>query len=117
FYPNADFRTRLYELPPGSKIKRFRLWFSQFGSGASVLLSLIKGYNAIGIGTGNDILNKTVSFANLGAIQYYEFNQEITDLSAFYMNFRFNHASISDTAAIIQRAEIDWESPNIYAKP
>jgi hypothetical protein len=115
YYINADFRTRLYELGVKSKIKRIRLWLSQFGSGASLTLSLFSGYDTLNVGGSADKLNKTITNAALGAITSYEFNKEIPNLSSFYMNFRFSHANPTDTAAIIERVEIDWEPQNIHS--
>ncbi len=117
YYTPADFRTRLYEIAPDATIKRIRVYFSQFGTGASVLLSLMKSYDTIGIGTGNDQLRKTITYAANGTAiakrgGFYEFDKQIPNVSSFYMNIRFNHAAVTNTAAIIERIEVDW-TPNV----
>lgn len=113
YYVNADFRTLLYEIGINGKIVGGRVYFSQFGSGASVLLSLMRGYDTVGIGSGNDQLQKTISYAAQGALKGYHFEKVIADVSSFYMNIRFNHSSVTDTAAIVERLEIDWEPNNL----
>lgn len=112
YYTPADFRTRLIEIGVNATIQEFRIYFSQFGTGASLLLSLMRGYDTIGIGSGNDILKKTISFAAQGALKGYRWRQNIPNVSSFYMNLRFNHASVTNTAAIVERIEIDW-IPNV----
>ena len=183
YYVNGDFRTRLYETTYKAVIKRFRAYFSQFGSGASVLFSLFRGYTSMVLnhpptatGTGNstihitglsistkllhvgmsvsgtnvptgativsivsttafdlsapttgavgtmtfvgsyDLLDTTVSYAKNGALNEYVFDKQIPNISSFYMNIRFNHASITDVAAILERLEIDW-TVNILHSP
>jgi len=109
YYPNADFKTRLIKLPYRSNIKEIRVYFSQFGTGASVTLSLFEGYNAMSVGGANDLLNRQLTRSALGAIQEFIMPQFIPDISSFYMNFRFDHSSQVDTAAIIQRVEVVYE--------
>jgi hypothetical protein len=109
YYVNADFRTGLITLPFKARVTEFRPYFSQFGTGASVLFSFFKNYNTLSIGGGADLLNKTISYTTYGAITEKRIRREIDGVSSFYMNFRFNHASISNTAAIIRKFEVDFE--------
>jgi hypothetical protein len=109
----AYFRTRLIGLPYKSKITKFRIYFSQFGTGASVTLSLFKNYNAQSVGGATDLLNRTLTRTALGAVYEYSFDQEITDVDSFYMVVTFNHAAITNAAAIIRRIEVYYDSPPI----
>lgn len=128
YYTPADFRTQLFTravsgrrtVPLGYKntITRIRIFFSQFGTGASVLLSLFNNYDTFGVGGSNDKLNLTIDTdtgtANsarhlaipAGTNEVDITDHAITDISAFYMNIRFNHASVTNTAAIIRAIEV-----------
>lgn len=110
YHINADFRTRLYPTPYKSNIDKIIVYFSQFGTGASVRFSLFKDYKDVTPGT-NDELDLTVTNATYGAISSINLAtvsgwKTITDVNNFCMNLRFNHASSSNTAAIIQRIEV-----------
>ncbi len=77
----------------------------------------MRGYDTIGLGAGNDKLRKTITYAANSAQMaktglVFQFDHKIPNISSFYMNIRFNHASISNTAAIIERIEVDW-TPNV----
>ena len=111
YHINADFRTRLYSVPYKSTIEKIIVYFSQFGTGASVLFSLFKDYKDMSPGSADDQLNLTVTNSTYGVISSINLTdvsgwKRITDVNNFYMNFRFNHASSSNTAAIIQRVEV-----------
>lgn len=117
YFIGGDLRTRLVEIPINATIKRFRIYFSQFGTGASVILSLHRGYTVAGISDSKDLLNKTITFANVGTSiakvgNCYEFDKSIPNVSSWYMNIHFNHAAINSIAAIIERIEVDW-TPNV----
>lgn len=121
YYVNADFRSRLFtRWDDGTpirkgKIRKIHVWFSQFGSGASIIMSLLKSFNGISIGGANDLLNKTLAASSLGtSVRYISFEVSIDDLESFYMNVRFNHASISNTAAIIRRIIIEADETDVY---
>jgi hypothetical protein len=115
YQPTSDFRTRLYELPYKSTIDKIIVYFSQFGTGASVTLSLFKDYNDVSIGGAADLLNKTLTNATYGSVLSIQVDMSrITDVSSFYMNVRFGHASSSNTAAIIRKIEI-YTSPTTKA--
>lgn len=114
YYTPADFRTALYDMGFKGTITRIRAYFSQFGSGASVTFSLFNNYDTISIGGANDKLNRTVTYATHGAIAEIDINDiAIPDISAWYMNVRFNHNAMTDTAAIIRKIEVDWEPSTI----
>ena len=106
---NADFRTKLYVLPYRSKIRRIKLYFSQFGAGASVRVSLFSDYDVLSLGGGTDLLDYTITQAQFGNLKYHEIPVNKSNINSFYLNIRFNHASVTDVAAIIRKIEIDWE--------
>jgi hypothetical protein len=111
-YTNADFRTLLYQLPYKSTIKKVTVFFSQFTSASSVICSLFKDYSSISIGGAADLLYTTVSptlFPNVATDKAVFITKTIPDVSSFYMNFRFNHAQITDTPAIIRAVVIEYE--------
>lgn len=108
YHINADFRTRLYPLPYKSNINKIIVYFSQFGTGASVTFSLFKDYNNFVLGGADDLLNLTLTNSTHGNISSYNLTglsgwKNITDVNSFYMNIRFNHASHTNTAAIISK--------------
>jgi hypothetical protein len=113
---SANLITRLFtEIPPRSTIKKFRIYFSQFGSGASIHLSLKKDYKDSGFGGPNDLLyDKFLTNASLGNIYYHSFEANITDVNSFYLQIGFNHSSTSNIAAIIRKIEIEGESTDLY---
>ncbi len=113
-YANSDFsseiRTRLIHLPYRANVKNITVFFSQFGDGASVLLSLVKDYLTFSFGSGNDKLNKTLTFSALASIPDYQIvDKYIPDVSSFTLGIKFNHASVTNTAYIIKRIEIEYE--------
>ena len=118
YYPNAELITPLYtRYDDGSpirrgKIKKIHLWFSQFGTGASLKLSFFKGYDAKASGT--DWLNKTLTNTTLGALKYYSFEVSIDDFDSFYAKLLFNHSSVSNTAAIVKRVVFECEEVDTY---
>lgn len=110
YYINTQTYTRLFTLPYKANIKKFTIFFAQFGTGASVSLGLVKDFNTCtGPGATNDLLNVTLTNANLGAVSSYKWNQFIPDVSSFYMIIKFDHASVSNTAAIIRDIWIEVE--------
>jgi hypothetical protein len=116
---NVSFRTGLIELPYKSTIRRINIYFSQFSSNASVVASLVRDYNSGASlpGGANDLLNYTITTTTkpelVNALQT-SIIQTITDVSSFYLNFYFNHAAVSNTAAIIRKVEVEYE---LTAKP
>ena len=106
----VDFRTRLYHLPYRSIIKGIKFYFSQFGTGASITASLFENYDTMSVGGSDDLLNKQLTNTALGVIDEFLIPVYIPDLSSFYVNIRFDHSSITNTAAIIRRIEIIYET-------
>src|SRR3990167_1131961 len=113
YYVNADFRTRLIELPYRTTVTRIIVYFSQFGSGASLRMGMFKDYDSMSMGGDNDLLRAgqhTVTFATHGKLRHYEFQINAADIDSFYLNFLFNHTSTSDIAAIIRKIEIYYKN-------
>jgi len=113
YYVGANIRGKLESLPYKSKIKKIIVYFSQFGSGASVRLSVQKDYDtaAPGIsGADKDLLNKTITNTQLGIVSSWSITTEISDINSFYWELLFNHTSTSDTAAIVRKIEFYVES-------
>lgn len=129
YYTPADFRTILYTAgimgrrlyPMGFKgtINRIKIYLSQWGTGASIILSLFKDQNSISIQGGNDklglLIDTDTATANSATHQAFPSGTTemdlsgifaVTDISTFFMNIRFNHAASSNTAAIIRKMEI-----------
>ena len=112
YFINADFRSKLYVLPHRATLRRMRIYFSQFGSGASIRVSLFKDYGAYVIGGNADLLaaaEHTITNATHGALAHYEMPLNISDVNSFYFAIRFNHTAITDTAAIIRKIVFDYE--------
>ena len=120
YYTPADFRTRLFtNWDDGTpirkgKITKVHIWFSQTGTGASLLLSLFKGYDTISLGGATDAMNKTLASATLGSTKYHSFELSVDDIDSFYMNLRFNHSIITNTAYIIRKIVIEGDNTSIY---
>ena len=107
---DCDFRSRVFSLPHKSLINKITVYFSQFGTGASLTFSLFKNYANVGIGGADDLTNETITNATHGAISSYVFYPTgIIDVDSFYFNLRFNHAATTNTAAIVRKVEIEFE--------
>ena len=112
---SSKLRTRLFVLPHRSMIKKFTVYFSQFGTGASVTLSLFKGKVSDTTGGADDLLNKTLTASSLGTgITSFSWDTFIDDIDTFFMTVTFDHASVTNTAAIISKIEIEVEPTNAY---
>lgn len=110
YYTASNLRTRLYKLPARSTIHKIRVYLSQFGTGASFLLSLFQDYDAVSVGGAADLLNKTINNSAGRNEGYISIPVYIPNIEAFYMNIGFNHVLASDTAAIIRRIEVEYET-------
>lgn len=132
YQTGAALRTILYtsgilgrkQYPLGFKgsVNRFKIFLSQWGTGASLSLGLFKDYNvaSTGIGSANDLLNLVLDTdtgtANgphhkaypVGTTEIDITDIAITDISSFYMIIAFTHASTSNTAAIIRDMIVQW---------
>lgn len=112
YYMNTSFRSGLMKFGYRSTIDRFRVFFSQFGTGASVTLSFFKNYSTMSVGGADDLLNEAITFTNEGAIAEYTLDRTIPDVSAGYLNAYFNHAAYTSVAAVIRRIEIWGHTPD-----
>jgi len=109
----ANFRSRLIELPYKSVVKKITILFSQFAASSSLLVSLFQDYNSVSPGGATDLLNWTITstseptvITNMAAKR----QKAIPDISSFYLNLRFNHSAITDTAAIVRAIVIEYEA-------
>lgn len=143
YQPNAYLKTILFSsgilgrrtYPLGFKgtMNRIYLYLSQWGTGASLYLSLFKDYTTAAVGGSTDLLNLLIDtntaigngyqasgspFGSGGAYYHYAFpagttemdisDIAIEDLSSFYMMITWNHASDIDVAAIIRKLVAYW---------
>lgn len=109
YYVGAEFRSGLIPLPFKGRMPETRVYPSQFGSGASVTLSVFRNNDTASVGGATDLMNKTLTYAALGAITEKRITKVIERVSSFYFILTFNHASVSDVAAIFRKLEFDWE--------
>jgi len=111
YYVGAGIRLRLIDTPYKSKHKKTIIYFSQFGSGASLEVNFFKDYSSPNHGGSTDefrIATGTplqIDNAHLGAVSAWVIEKEITDINSLYMDINFNHTSTSATAAIIRKIE------------
>lgn len=112
---SVNHRTVLFPLSYQANITKIVVFFSQFSTDSSVILSLFKNYNNVAIGGANDLLNYTIDndshpeAADEKSVVIK--SMTIPDLSSFFMNFSFNHSQSDDEAAII-RAVLIYVSPS-----
>ena len=119
---DAKFLDSIRSLPYKSTVKKIIVYFSQFGSGASLLVSLFRNYATAFTGeSGADDLLTTASPSQ--TINSTNFPNIATDLTAelvvgngfnlntFVMMLKFNHSSVSNTAAIVRKVEIYYDTP------
>ena len=108
YYVGAQWRSKLYRVPRNSKAVNISFLFSQFGSGASLQVSMFRGYDAMVIGGVDDLLNKTLTNNLLGSVRRWTANVNLTNIDSFYLNLVWNHAAVTNTAAIVQDIELDY---------
>lgn len=113
FRKNAEWHSQLYQLPYRSRITKITLYFSNFGSGASLTVSLFKDYNSATVGGSTDLLNKQILQTQIGSVFSYSFPTQITDVQSFRLNLKFDHASVSNSAAIVRKIEIEYQPTDI----
>jgi hypothetical protein len=104
----SSLRTCLLEFPANSTITSVQLWFSQFGSGASLTTSFFKDYNTVSIGGATDFLNTQITNSANGAITYYPIIIPIDTVQSGYLVFTFDHSLTTNTAAIIRKVKINY---------
>ncbi len=124
YYMNATFRDSIRSFPhprqrAGAKvlydtrqgtIRKIVIYLSQWGTGASLLLSLFKNYAPVSVGGANDLLNKTIAYADYpGASSISVKVTGALNVDTFLLNLIWNHASPSNTAAIIRKIDIYWD--------
>lgn len=115
YVPDSYLRLPITALPGNSTIKKIVLYFSQFGSGASLGVSLFKNYASISIGGADDLTNKTVTNATYGAVSRIPI--EVTaaiNVDVFLLMLSFTHANTTDVAAILRKVEVYYESPERF---
>jgi hypothetical protein len=111
----TDSATMIYpmvSLPYQSTITKIIVYFSQFGAGASLIASLFKNYSTISVGGAADLTNQTIDYSTMGAISSWSF--PVTNgfnVDCFTLHIKFNHASPSNSAAIIRKIEVYYETP------
>jgi hypothetical protein len=111
YYINADFKDSIRELPYKSDITKIIFYFSQFGTGASILASLFLNNATISIGGATDSLNQTLTNAANGSVSSISVvPTNAKDVNTFLLHIRFNHSSASSTAAIIRKIEVYYET-------
>lgn len=99
---NSFYRTDLLTLPYGATTEFIRWHFAQWDTGSILTTKLYPNF-----ATSGDLLAKTHTFA-AGARPVISEPVVITDLSAFWMEFFFGHAAVTDTAAILRAVEIGY---------
>lgn len=115
YVTDATFTSQLYTLPTRATITDIKVYFSQFGTGASVQLALIPDYETASFGGTYDLLNTQIDYATYGAIRYFPIVKTIDNINSFRLALKFNHATTAATAAIIRKIEINYlyETENI----
>ena len=114
YYLNSFFRTRLYDIGYEATLTKIKVYFSQFGTGASLKMALYKDYDTGVVGGANDLLNKTINYGLLspsaagGVVRSWSMPLDIPKVNSFYLDFIWNHASTSNTAAIIRKVEVEY---------
>lgn len=113
YLPQAELRTQeITKWDDGTpirkgKIRRHHFWFSDMGPSSKLTASLFRGRKPLNVGGASDYLNMTLvttatSDYVLVSDYYIGIDQEIDDLSEFYMNFRFGQTAASQ-AFILKR--------------
>ena len=109
------FFSGFHALPTNSTIDYVKMYFSQWGTGAAMLASIYKDYTLIG-SSGGDQLNWQPTWLTQGTnVSYAYISRSIKNVNGFYMGLQWNHANLTDTAAIIRKVEIgyNWDDDNI----
>lgn len=96
---SAEFIDSIRSLPYKSNIYKIIIYFSTFGTDASVWVSLFKDYASIGIGGADDLLNKTLTntvYGNVSSISIPVKNA--FDVNSFLLHLYLNHSSLTTSA-------------------
>ena len=110
FNTTPTFRSKLYTLPHDSRITKFIIYFSQFGTGAEITVRLMKDYDMAS--GANDLLKLNLKHSSLGQIRSYTHHKKIEDINSFYFDIQFLPLISSSTSAIIRKIEIYYEPTN-----
>ena len=109
YQSNSQWISGLIDFGYRARILWFKVYFSQFGTGASAQLSFFSNYDTISIGGSADKLKaRQFDYSTYGALNDYFFRYEIDNISSGYLVLTFNHASVSNTAAIVEKVEIGY---------
>lgn len=107
----AEFISQLYPLPTNSTITAVKFYLSKLDPSSSFKAAIIADYNASAYGSGNDLLQATISNATYGDVRYVVIPQTIQNINSFRVQILWNGAA--DTAAIIRRIEVEYQAdPN-----
>jgi hypothetical protein len=100
YAPNAYFYDKLRVLGYRGRVVAIRLYFAQFGTGASFKVSMYNGYD-----TATDLVARTITYSS-GT----DYNCVVIPinfiLDSLWCAFLWNHSSVTATAAILRKAEI-----------
>lgn len=111
YHIDATWVGPILPLPYKSRVKKVIVYFSQFGSGASILFSLFKNYSTISLGGAADLANQTIDFTTYGALSSRSFQlTKAFDADCILPHIKFNHVSVSAVAAIIRKIEIYYDT-------
>lgn len=97
---NATFKDQLRVLGYHGRVVAIKLYFSQFGTGASFKVSIFKGQDTV-----TDLVNRTITFSSGNNYDSVVIPMNVV-LDSFWVQFLFNHSSITAIAAILRKAEI-----------
>ena len=115
YFTNADWFSRHVRLPYLSRITKIKFYLSQFGTGASFTAGMFENYDSATIGGANDLLNRQFTQATWGSVDEISVPVYFPNLSSFSVGVLFDHASSTNTAAIIKRIEVEYEPMSISA--
>lgn len=113
FDNQTQFVSTLNILPTNSTLEWVKLYFSQWGTGSDIQVSVIKDYLPISFGAGgNDLLQWEPTAVTYGTtvsyLQQHQWKGEIKNVNSFYLGIAWSHANSSLTGAIIRKAEIGY---------
>lgn len=100
YAPGAVFYDQLRELGYHGRVVSLRLFFSQFGTGASFKASMYQGFD-----TATDLLNRTITFSGGNNYNVVTIPMNVV-LDSFWFKGTFNHSTATAVAAILRKAEV-----------
>lgn len=121
YQPNSALRTilftsgilgrRMYPLGFKGTVNRIQIFLSQWGSGASLKIQLLKDYTPLSSGVEGTTLftrNYTTTTYPSGTTEIDDTTFSFTNVSSFYAIITFNHVNTTDIAAIIRSIVFNW---------